>query len=319
MQPALVHKPNDMMVPAGLLDKAREYASASKADSTRRAYAGVWRLFLEWCRGNGFAPLPATAETVALYVAAQGDNLKPQTIKKHLAGISQVHQVAGHPSPTQTEPVRLVLQGLRRVKGVAASPRKALRVEWLRSMVAALPSSLVGVRDRAILLLGFAAGMRRSEIVGLDICDVVFEPEGAVVTIKRSKRDQEGKGRQVGVPRGQHEGTCPVRALQEWVRMSELTAGSLFVRLDPGGQAGERLDGRAIAHVVQRAARRAGLDSGMFSGHSLRRGFCTETARMGAAEREIARTTGHSSMAVLRGYVEAGTIFQSCAARVLDL
>lgn len=211
------------------------------------------------------------------------------------------------------------MQGLRRTHGTASTPKKALKVEWLKGMVAALPHSLVGVRNKAILLLGFCAGMRRSEIVGLDLGDVVFEPEGAVVTIKRSKRDQEGKGRQVGVPRGQHEGTCPVRALQDWIRMSGLIAGPLFVRLDPGGQAGERLDGRAVAHIVQRAARRAGLDPVMFSGHSLRRGFCTETARMGAAERDIARTTGHSSMAVLRGYVEAGTIFQSCAARVLDL
>lgn len=306
------------IVPAALVEKAKEYARASKASSTLRTYQSIWSAFSSWCSSRGMTSCPATPDTIIIYITDMAEQLRPQTVKKHLAAISQAHKLAGHPSPVQTEPVRLVMQGLRRTKGTAGSPKKALRVEHVRKMVTAVPASLVGLRDKAIILLGFVSGMRRSEIVGLDVTDVAWEPEGVVLTIKRSKRDQEGKGRQVAVPRGRHEATCPVRALRAWLDAAAITDGPIFVRLDPGAPQ-IRLDGRAVAHVVQRAARRAGFDPEMFSGHSLRRGFCTETARAGASERDIARTTGHSSMQVLRGYVEAGTLFESCAARALDL
>ena len=306
------------LVVADLIDRAKEYARASKAASTLKTYDTCWRIFTTWCRDHDLSALPAKPETVAAFVADRAENTKPVTIKKALAAISVAHKVAGFESPTASEAVRLTMQGLRRVKGVAGNPRKALRVEHIRKMVATLPGGPVGVRDRCVVLLGFVAGMRRSEIVALDVADVASEPEGAVVTIRRSKRDQDGKGRQVAVPRGHHDATCPVRALQAWTAASGITEGPLFVRLDPGAPR-DRLDGRSVALIVKRAARRAGLDPAMFSGHSLRRGFCTEAARGGAAERDIARTTGHSSMMVLRGYVEQGTLFENCAAKVLDL
>jgi site-specific recombinase XerD len=303
---------------AELLAKARLLAEASKAASTLKTYESVWATFTAWCSSMSLESWPASPKTVVLYITDRADELKPQTIKKHLAAISQIHKLAGHPSPVQSEPVKLVMQGLRRMKGTASTHKKALRVEHIRKMVAGMPDTNIGIRDKAIILVGFVAGMRRSEVVSLDVADITFEPEGVVVTIRRSKRDQEGRGRQVAVPRGRHEATCPVRALRAWLDLPVVSQGALFVRLDPAGRC-QRLAGRAVAHIVQRAAKRGGLDPSMFSGHSLRRGFCTETARAGAAERDIARTTGHSSMAVLRGYVEAGTIFEQCAASALDL
>lgn len=308
------------VVLADLLVKAEEYARASKATSTLKTYKSIWSAFTTWCVSRSLTSCPASPKTVIFYISDMANTLKPQTIKKHLAAISQVHKLAGHESPAQAELVRLVMQGLRRTKGTASSAKKALRVEHVRKMVAMMPVGSVGVRDKAILLLGFVTGMRRSEIVGLDVGDISFEPEGAVVTIRKSKRDQEGKGRQVAVPRGRHEITCPVRALRAWLDVAGAASGPLFMRLDPGGACRRlRLDGRAVAHVVQRAALRAGLDPEMFSGHSLRRGFCTEAARAGAAERDIARTTGHMSMGVLRAYIDQGTLFEQCAARSLDL
>jgi len=306
------------LLPVHLVERAREYARASKSDGTIRTYTSVWRCFTTWCESQGVTPCPATPDTIVAYVVDQAERLKPQSVKKHLAAISQAHLTAGYESPVQHQSVRLVMQGLRRTKGVASAPKKALRVEHIRKMVSIIPDTLVGIRDRAIVLVGFVAGMRRSEIVGLDVEDIAFEPEGAVLTIKKSKRDQEGKGRQVAVPFGHHEKTCPVRALRAWLAASGVTQGPIFIRLDPDGE-GQRLDGRAVAHVVQRAARRAGLDPSMFAGHSLRRGFCTESARAGASESEIARTTGHTSMAVLRGYIEQGTLFTETAASKLDL
>jgi site-specific recombinase XerD len=306
------------LAPTDLIEKARGYMRASKSEGTLRTYASVWRIFTQWCASRGVDPLPATPDTVIAYVVEQAEVLRPQTITKHLAAISQAHKLSGHETPTQAEPVRLVMKGLRRAKGVGANPKKALRVEHMKKMVAVLPDTLLGDRDKAILLVGYVTGMRRSEIVALDVDDVTFEPEGAVVTIRRGKRDQEGHGRRVPVLRGRHEDTCPVRALQQWLLLRGEESGPLFVRLDPGAQ-GERLGDRSVALMIKRMAERAGLDPVMFSGHSLRRGFATETARAGASDRQIARTTGHKSMKVLGGYIEEGTIFEAAAASLLDL
>ena len=306
------------LIPADLIEKAREFARQSKSPSTLKVYATVWRIFTSWCEARGLESLPASPEVVVAYVADQADRLRPVTIKKHLAAISQVHKLRGFESPVQSEPVRLTMQGLRRVKGIASEPKRALRVEHVKAMITAMPDDLVGIRNRAIILLGIFTGMRRSEIVYLDIANLTFEPEGAIIQIRRSKRDQEGRGRQVPVPRGRNEATCPVRALQMWLAASGVEDGPLFHRLDPAGNR-ERLSGKAVARIVQRAAGRAGLDPTLFGGHSLRRGFATETARAGAAERDIARTTGHSSLKVLRGYFEEGTLFENVAARHLDL
>ena len=311
-------EPESGLVPADLIDKARDYVRASKASSTRRTYQACWACFTAWCQERRLGPLPASPETMVGYIAAQADRIRPQTIKKHLAAISQAHKVAGFDTPVQAEVVKLTMQGLRRTHSTASNPKKALRVDHVRRMVEAMPDNEVGVRDKAILLLGFLAGMRRSEIAGLDLDDLTYEPEGLIVRIKKSKRDQDGEGRFVAVPRGRRPETCPVRAVHAWMELASEDAGPLFTRLDRAGD-GQRITGKAIARVVKRRAERAGLDPAMFSGHSLRRGFATETARAGAAERDIARTTGHRSLQVLRSYVEEGTRFERCAAGVLDL
>jgi len=314
---ALKPSPN-ALIPADLMDKAREYARASKSEATMRVYANVWRSFSSWCDLHGLDAMPATPETVVAYIVERAETLRPQTIKKHLAAISQAHKLAGVESPVQSEAVRLVMQGLRRTKGTGSNPKKALRVSHLKAMVAALPDNQVGIRDRAILLLGFIAGMRRSELVGLDVADLVFEAEGIVVTIRRSKRDQEGRGRKIPVPRGKHDETCPVRAVQHWLEVSGIENGPIFVRLDRAGPR-NRLSDRSVALVVKRAASRSGLDPTLFSGHSLRRGLATEAAQAGATERSIAKITGHRSMLVLRSYIEEGLLFLDCAALKLDL
>ena len=306
------------LIPTDLMERAREYARASKSEATLKVYATVWRAYTAWCDRKGLSAMPATPDVIVAYIVEQAERLKPQTIQKHLAAISQVHKMEGLDSPVQTEPVRIVLRGLKRTRGIASSPKKALRVEHIKRMVRILPESKIGIRDKGLLLLGFVAGMRRSEIVALDVSDLTFEPEGLVITIRRSKRDQEGQGRKVAVPRGKHEETCPVRAIQRWLEVSGIQSGPLFLRLDRAGLQ-NRLSDKSVALIVKRAAAKAGLDPAMFAGHSLRRGFASSASRAGAAERDIARTTGHRSMMVLRGYIEEGTLFENCAARVLDL
>lgn len=303
-----------------LMDKARSLASQSKSPATVRAYRSAWRQFENWCHDKGTHPLPATPELVAVYVADRGDHLSVATLEKHLAAISQIHKMGGHNSPCQAEAVRLVMAGLRRSKGTAPSKKSPLSVDNIRQMVTSLPDSLVGIRDRAILLLGFVGGFRRSEIAALNIDDLAFVPEGILVRLVRGKTDQEGRGRQVAIPVGSQLESCPVRAVRTWLNESGIDTGPLFVRLDPATVGtGERLSPYSVAQVVKRAAGRAGLDPAAVGGHSLRRGFATAAARAGASERAIARQTGHQSLKVLRGYIEEGTIWEDCAATKLGL
>ncbi len=195
---------------------AREYIAAAKSEATLKAYAADWADFMAWAEAVGFSFLPATPGTVAVYASTVAESLKTSTITRRLASISQAHQAAGHESPTSHPAVREVMKGIRRVKGAAQDAKAALVTEDIREMVETLPDNLKGARDRALLLLGFAGAFRRSELVGLDVADMEFVKEGVRVTIRRSKTDQEGEGRVVGIPFGSRIETCPVRSLEAW-------------------------------------------------------------------------------------------------------
>src|SRR3989442_4717742 len=185
--------------------------------------------------------------------------------------------------------------------GTAQVGKAPVVVDELRRMVDALPGSTLGVRDRALLLLGFAGAFRRSELVGLDVGDVRQTADGLVVTVRRSKTDQEGAGREVGIPFGSTPATCPVRAVRAWLKARAIAGPALFCRIDKHGrQLPGRLGDRAVARVVQRTARAAGLDADAYAGHSLRAGLATSAAAADVPERVIAEQTGHRSMAVLR-------------------
>jgi integrase len=228
--------------------------------------------------------------------------------------------------------VRRTLSGIAR--GTDARPRQVapLRIGQLRAMLEATPEEdLLAVRDHALLLTGFAGGFRRSELAALRVEDLHFVDEGVDVLIRRSKTDQEGEGRTIGIPRGRHPQTCPVLALQRWLRLAELTAGPLWWGIAPNGRPGTQrhrpegrlgtrpLSAQAIARVVQRAAARAGLDAREFAGHSLRAGFATEAAAQGASERAIMAQTGHRSVVMVRRYIRDGDRYRENAAAVLGL
>jgi site-specific recombinase XerD len=305
-------------LPTDLADQAEEYQRASKSAATVRAYGSDWRDFTAWCLAHGLHSLPAPEDAVIGYLtdlARQGR--KASTIARRVSAVSQAHQAAHFEPPTRSLAVRATMGGIRRTLGTAPTRKRALMVDDLRSMLATLDGSgrggeLRGIRDRAILLLGFAAGMRRSELVGLDVSDIEEAPEGLRVTLRRSKTDQEGQGRAVGVWRGRHADTDPVAAALAWRTAAALTDGPLFrpVSMIDGSLGAGRLTARNVARLVQRAAGLAGLDAAAYGGHSLRAGFATSAARAGAHERDIARQTGHRSMAILRGYIRAGSLFQ---------
>lgn len=288
-----------------------DYVERSRAPATRRAHKSDWSGFLRWCTAEGRQPLPASPETVAEYLAAHGASHKPATLRRWLATISVAHDAAGLPTPTKDVLVRSVLAGIRRTRGVAPNKKDPLIVSDLRRVLTALPTTTTGLRDRAVIGIGFAGSMRRSEVSGLDVTDVAFEAGGMTLTIRRSKTDQEALGREIGVPFGHDPDTCPVRALVTWLTAAEITSGPIFRGVGRYGTVSRRrLCDRSVADIVKGAVTRVGLDSRRFAGHSLRSGFATSAARAGLEPAEIALQTGHRDLRVLDGYIHH--------ARVLD-
>lgn len=300
--------------------RAAEYVAAAKAANTVRAYRSDWREFSTWAAWRGVEALPASPETVALYLTDLAGAAKTSTIARRLAAIGQAHRTAGWPSPVDDAGLKAVWAGIRRVHGTAPDGAAPLTVVLLRRVVVALPDNPGGVRDRALLLVGFAGALRRSELVALDVDDVEERHEGLVVRIRRSKTDQDGAGRLVGLPFGSNPLTCPVRALRGWCDTAAISAGPLFRPVGRSGQLGRgRLTAASANRAVQRAVARAGLDPRPYSAHSLRAGLATSAAEAGVSERSIMAQTGHRSLAVARGYIRSGSLFRDNAAAQVGL
>lgn len=289
-------------------------AERKRSQNTREAYAWDWRDFSAWCAAAGRVALPATADTVSLYLIALAKRGRlPATMARRASAIGQHHLAAGLASPIDPS-VREVLAGLRRQLGAAPRRAKAaLSVEDLRRLLDTCGADPRGVRDRALLLLGFAGALRRSELVGLQVGDITRESGGVVLRIGRSKTDQAGVGREIGIARGRRRSTCPVRALEAWLKVRGKTAGPLFCAIVGGHVQAAGLSGRAVARVVQASARRAGLDATRLGGHSLRAGCATEAARNGAADTAIMRRTGHRSVEMVQRYIRHGSLFAADA------
>ncbi len=304
-----------------LTEQARQYIQDSKAKNTRRAYRADWADFNLWCNEHRRIALPATPDTVALYLTSCAQGLKTSTIQRRLASISEAHKAAGHDSPTPSPVVRAVWQGIRREKGVATVGKSPTLTADVRKMIEHLPDGkLLSARDRALLLVGYAGAMRRSELVALDVEDVVQTEEGLVVTIQRSKTDQVGAGRKVGIPYGSDPLTCPVRTLAKWKATSGVKDGPLFRAVDRHGKVSpKRLSDQTVARVVKRSIQASGKDAASFAGHSLRAGLATQAAMSGVSERAIQDQTGHKSLPILRRYIRDGSLFRENAAGKIGL
>ncbi len=262
------------------LAAARTYAERSLSDATRRGYARDLAAFTVWCSARGVSALSAEPQTLAAYLADLALTDRPATIGRKLAAIAVAHRDAGLESPTEHGMVKRTLAGIRREKGTAQNQKNALLVGDLRRIVAPLGTSLLDRRDRALILLGFAAALRRSELVALRVEDVRVEEEGLVLTLRRSKTNQEGRLETIAVAYGSEPTTCPVRALRAWLAAAGIASGPLFVGLTPqGGLRSAPLGDRMVAHVVKRRCKAVGIEPSGVAGHSLRRGFATAAAR----------------------------------------
>jgi len=311
--------------------RAAMYATRAKGDGTRRAYRSAWGQFAAWCTGIGREPLAADPDTIAMYVVRCADQgFAVSSIRVHLAAIKTAHLLAGLSLDLRHPRLAMVVEGVTRSKGVRPRRKAAPAVpDVLRLLLAARPApgEAIGARDRAMLLLGFGAALRRSELVALTIGDVETIPgRGIMLTIRRSKTDQAGAGQRVAVHANPAEpGCCPATALDAWLRHRrdapdlDWTASAttraerpLFCAVTKAGKlTGQGLSDKAVARLVKQAAEGAGLDPDKFAGHSLRRGLLTAGADNRAQLPELMRQSRHRSAQSVLGYLEPADLWRN--------
>lgn len=285
--------------------------AAAHADATRRAYQQDLRDFLNW--GGS---LPATPGLIATYLADRAPRANPRTLARRLIGIGRAHQTQGFNDPTKSELVRAVMRGIRRTVHVPIRQVCPLLRDDLFALLP-LMAGIKGHRDRALILLGFAAGLRRSEIVAIDVEDLTFRPEGLTLALRRGKTDQEGRGRLVAVPHGRTQ-ACAVKAVLEWLKVSHTDSGPVFRKVSKSGAISAlRITPQAVSLVLKHYAKLGGLDPSRYAGHSLRAGLVTSAACAGVAAHKIQQQTGHRSLETLWRYIRDANVFENNAAGML--
>ena len=293
------------------------YVQESLAPSTQLAYAADLRRFLDWG-----GTIPAPPQLLAQYLASHAGVLKVSTLMRHLASIVRAHSVRGLPSPSGSHVVRSTIKGIRRVHGSAAKQATPLTLRAVRKLVAPAPqfSSLRNARDRALLLMGYAGGFRRSELAALKTSDLTFSKRGVVVRLRSSKTDPRGTGREVALPYSQTS-DCPVHALQAWLRISKSSPSEplpLFRRIDRYDHLHDAaLCGASVGWILQQRMRAIGMDPQGFSAHSLRSGFVTSAAEAGTPTWAIQRQTGHRTEQMVHRYIRGIGLFERNASASL--
>lgn len=288
------------------------YVDQSLSENTKRAYAADLAHFEAW---GGC--VPATDAMVACYLAEHAEALSVATLSRRVATISKAHSAKGLASPTASELVKSTIKGIKRGRGTAQIGAKPLLRHDLFAILDQTEDDNKGSRDRALLLIGFAGGFRRSELVGLDVADVEHVRQGIILTLRRSKTDQIGAGRKIAIPFGR-TCWCPVAALDDWLCRSGIQNGPIFRPIDRYGHIHDkRLSGEAVALVLVDRLEMAGIDASKYSGHSLRAGFVTSAVRERASTAKIRAQTGHASDAMLLRYIRDEELFRENAAGLL--
>lgn len=306
---AMTTVPINQALPSVLSEDVQRLVAASLSDGTKRGYQNDIDHFEAW---GGV--IPASSEMIATYLAELSATYKTATIVRRVTALSKAHEATGAPNPTKSEIVKATLRGIKRTNGTASREAKPVLREDLFQMLDCMGDSAKDMRDKALLLLGFAGAFRRSELVSLNVADLEHVRQGIIVTLRRSKTDQEGRGRKIGIPFGRLR-WCPVRQLAEWLENASIQNGPLFRSVNRHGQvASQRLSGEAVCVIVKQRTEAAGFDPSAYSGHSLRAGLATSAAIAGASAWKIRQQTGHSSDAMLNRYIRDGDMFTSNAA-----
>ena len=278
---------------------------SSKAPNTLRAYKADYKDFALFCIKHGFKSMPTDPKVVCLYLTHLSQTSKFSTLKRRLASLSVVHKLSGHYIDTKHPMITENLMGIKRVKGSYQKAKKPLLLNDLKSIINVIDkdkNEKKRSKNRALILIGFAGGFRRSELVAILFEDIDFVPEGVKIFIKRSKTDQSGEGMTKGIPYFSNQNYCPVISLKNWLEKSEIESGKIFDMSD-----------KSVALTVKKYTAIAGLDSNKYSGHSLRSGFATSVAELGAEERSIMAMTGHKTTQMVRRYIQEANLFKNNA------
>ena len=277
----------------------------SKARNTLRAYEADYKDFGRFCIKHGFKSMPTEPKIVALYLTHLSQTSKFSTLKRRLASISVIHRLSGHYIDTKHPIITENLMGIKRIKGSYQKAKKPILINDLKSIINVIDKDQNEKRkakNRALILVGFAGGFRRSELVAILIEDIDFVPEGVKIFIKRSKTDQSGEGMTKGIPYFSNSDYCPVISLKNWLEKSGIKSGKIFDMSD-----------KSVALTIKKYTAIAGLDSNKYSGHSLRSGFATSVADLGAEERSIMAMTGHKTSQMVRRYIQEANLFKNNA------
>jgi len=274
----------------------------SKANNTLRAYKSDFKDFSAFCAKNGLSSIPTQPKIIALYITNLSKTSKFSTLKRRIASISVIHKLKGHYLDTKHPIIMENLHGIKRTLGSRQKAKKPLLINDLKLIIKAIDKEKI--RDKALILIGFAGGFRRSELVNIDYEDIEFVNEGVKILIKRSKTDQSGEGTIKAIPYFDNQEFCPVISLKTYIKdkFSNTNAGKVFDISD-----------KSVALIIKKYAEKAGLDSSRYAGHSLRSGFATTAAEFGAEERNIMAMTGHKTTQMVRRYIQEANLFKNNA------
>ena len=305
------------------LAAAAALAKQAAAPATLRAYKADWSHFAAWCAAHGFIPVPAAPATVGAYLASLADSHAPTTIRRRLSALGKMHRFNDLPWNPAHRAIQGPLQGVLRTRGRPVRKAAALTLPMLRQLLLTCDQSARGRRDRALLLFGFVGALRRSELVFLHVEDVAVVPGGLRLRILRGKTDQLGQGAEIGLPRGRHVETCPVRAFEAWQAVARRNAGPLFRKISTAGGIGDTaLHPDAVRRILAHRVAMAGLTVDGFdrlSAHALRVGFITAAYDQGVRDEDIMRHTRHRDLRTMRGYVQRAGLVGDSPAGKLDL
>lgn len=287
----------------------RYYVENALSENTRKAYRNDLQHFLMWG-----GTIPSSPEQVASYLTAHGEILSIATLQRRLVSITKAHTMQDYIDPVKCDLIKMTMRGIQRVHGKPQAQVSPVMRDDLIAMINHAPDNLKGCRDKSLLVLGFCAALRRSELVAIRFEDIEFNSQGIILTLPRSKTDQTGQGRKIGIPKGRGR-ICPVGLVALWLKHSSIDDGPLFRSVTKGGVISDAgLSNRAVADIIKAYAEKAGLNPDKYSGHSLRSGLATSAAQNGISSWKIRQQTGHKSDAMLARYIRDGDIFTDNAA-----
>ena len=285
---------------------------SSKSVNTLRAYKSDFNHFMDFCKKNNFRPLPADPKIISFYITDLSSNSKVSTLKRRLASISVIHKLKGHYIDIKHPLIIENLMGIQRKKGVFQKSKNPILINELKEIIKVIDNSekniLKKLRNKALILIGFSGGFRRSELVNIDFEDLEFTKEGVKIFIKRSKTDQSGEGMIKAIPYFKEKTFCPVTHLKNWLEICKVNKGFIF-----------NISDKMVAILIKKYLLAAGFDPKKYSGHSLRSGFATTAASSGADEKSIMTMTGHKTTQMVRRYIKESNLFKNNALNKIDL